>query len=112
MNKKLRTEAVDSLFEAILTLENKEECYSFFEDLCTVNELLSLSQRFEVATMLRRHDTYLKIAEKTGASTATISRVNRSLNYGDDGYALVFARMASMKDFIEAENRKNSGDEA
>ena len=67
MNKKLRTEAVNSLFEAILTLENKEECYSFFEDLCTVNELLSLSQRFEVATMLRRHDTYLKIAEKTGA---------------------------------------------
>ena len=86
MNKKIRTEAVDSLFEAILTLENKEECYSFFEDLCTVNELLSLSQRFEVATMLRKHDTYLRIAEKTGASTATISRVNRSLNYGDDGY--------------------------
>ena len=103
MSKKIRTEAVESLFEAILTLENKEECYSFFEDLCTVNELLSLSQRFEVATMLRRHDTYLKIAEKTGASTATISRVNRSLNYGDDGYALVFARMNSMKDFIEAE---------
>lgn len=103
MNKKLRTEAVDMLFEAILTLENKEECYSFFEDLCTVNELLSLSQRFEVATMLRKHDTYLKIAEKTGASTATISRVNRSLNYGDDGYALVFARMNSMKGFIESE---------
>lgn len=95
MNKKIRTEAVDSLFEAILTLENKEECYSFFEDLCTVNELLSLSQRFEVATMLRRHDTYLKIAEKTGASTATISRVNRSLNYGNDGYDMVFARMKS-----------------
>ena len=103
MNKKLRTEAVDMLFEAILTLENKEECYSFFEDLCTVNELLSLSQRFEVATMLRKHDTYLKIAEKTGASTATISRVNRSLNYGADGYALVFARMNSMKGFIESE---------
>ena len=108
MNKKIRTDAVESLFEAILTLENKEECYSFFEDLCTVNELLSLSQRFEVATMLRKHDTYLKIAEKTGASTATISRVNRSLNYGDDGYAIVFARMDSMRDFIEAENRKKS----
>ena len=80
MNKKIRTEAVDSLFEAILTLENKEECYSFFEDLCTVNELLSLSQRFEVASMLREKKTYLDIAEKTGASTATISRVNRSLN--------------------------------
>lgn len=98
MNKKIKTGAVDHLFEAVLTLENKEECYRFFEDLCTVNELLSLSQRFEVATMLRRHDTYLKIAEKTGASTATISRVNRSLNYGDDGYALVFSRMDSMKD--------------
>ena len=93
MNKKIRTEAVDSLFEAILTLENKEECYSFFEDLCTVNELLSLSQRFEVATMLRRHDTYLKIAEKTGASTATISRVNRSLKDGNDGYNIVFDRL-------------------
>lgn len=103
MNKKIRTEAVESLFEAILTLENKEECFSFFEDLCTVNELLSLSQRFEVATMLRKHDTYLKIAEKTGASTATISRVNRSLNYGDDGYAIVFSRMESMKEFLEKE---------
>ena len=80
MNKKIQTEAVDHLFEAILSLENKEECYSFFEDLCTVNELLSLSQRYEVASMLKDHKTYLEIAEKTGASTATISRVNRSLN--------------------------------
>ncbi len=93
MNKKIRTDAVDHLFDAILCLQNKEECYSFFEDLCTVNELLSLSQRFEVASMLRDHKTYLEIAEKTGASTATISRVNRSLNYGDDGYELVFERM-------------------
>ncbi|SCY02786.1 MULTISPECIES: YerC/YecD family TrpR-related protein [unclassified Butyrivibrio] len=93
MNKKIRTDAVDHLFSAILCLQNKEECYSFFEDLCTVNELLSLSQRFEVASMLRDHKTYLEIAEKTGASTATISRVNRSLNYGDDGYELVFERM-------------------
>ncbi len=92
MNKKIRTEAVDKLFEAILSLESKEECYSFFEDLCTVNELLSLSQRYEVATMLNAKKTYLEIAEKTGASTATISRVNRSLNYGNDGYELVFAR--------------------
>ena len=107
MNKKIRTGAVENLFEAILTLEDKEECYRFFEDLCTVNELLSLSQRFEVATMLRKHDTYLKIAEKTGASTATISRVNRSLNYGEDGYSVVFSRMDSMKEFIEAE--KNAG---
>ena len=93
MNKKIRTEAVDHLFDAIMCLKGKEECYSFFEDLCTVNELLSLSQRFEVATMLREHKTYLEIAEKTGASTATISRVNRSLNYGNDGYELVFSRM-------------------
>ena len=93
MSKKLRTEAVDHLFEAILSLENKEECYKFFEDVCTVNEVLSLSQRFEVARMLRMQKTYLDIAEQTGASTATISRVNRSLNYGNDGYDMVFARM-------------------
>lgn len=94
MNKKIKTEAVDHLFDAILCLNTKEECYDFFEDLCTVNELLSLSQRFEVAAMLRQHRTYLEIAEKTGASTATISRVNRSLNYGTDGYELVFERIA------------------
>mgnify|MGYP002624220869 CR=1 FL=1 len=93
MNKKIHTDAVDHLFEAVLCLQNKEECYSFFEDLCTVNELLSLSQRFEVASMLRDKKTYLEIAEKTGASTATISRVNRSLNYGDDGYEMVFERL-------------------
>ena len=95
MNKKLHTESADRLFEAILSLENKEECYAFFEDVCTVNELLSISQRFEVAGMLRRECTYLDIAEKTGASTATISRVNRSLNYGNDGYDLVFSRIGN-----------------
>ena len=93
MNKKIRTNAVDHLFDAILSLREKEECYTFFEDLCTVNELLSLSQRFEVATMLRDRKTYLEIADKTGASTSTISRVNRSLNYGNDGYEMVFNRM-------------------
>ena len=93
MRKKLRTDAVDHLFDAILSLQNREECYTFFEDVCTVNELLSLSQRFEVAKMLRDQKTYLDIAEKTGASTATISRVNRSLNYGNDGYDMVFSRM-------------------
>ncbi len=110
MNKKIKTGAVDHLFEAILTLKSKEECYSFFEDLCTVNELLSLSQRFEVATMLCKHDTYLKIAEKTGASTATISRVNRSLNYGDDGYSLVFSRMESMKDVVAGSSAADDGE--
>lgn len=93
MSKKIRTEEVDHLFDAILSLENREECYTFFEDVCTVNELLSLSQRFEVAHMLREQKTYLDIAEKTGASTATISRVNRSLNYGNDGYDMVFERL-------------------
>lgn len=93
MNKKIKTEAVDHLFDAILTLKNPEECYKFFEDVCTINELLSLSQRYEVAKMLREGRTYLEIAEKTGASTATISRVNRSLNYGSDGYDMVFSRL-------------------
>ncbi len=93
MNPKIKTESVDFLLDAILCLKNRDECYSFFEDLCTVNELLSLSQRFEVAAMLKKKKTYLEIAEKTGASTATISRVNRSVNYGNDGYDLVFARM-------------------
>lgn len=93
MNKKIKTTAVDQLFDAVLCLESKEECYDFFEDLCTVNELLSLSQRFSVAAMLKDHKTYLEIAERTGASTATISRVNRSLNYGNDGYEMVFGRM-------------------
>ena len=94
MSKNVYTEAVNHLFDAILSLENKEECYRFFEDVCTVNELLSLSQRYEVARMLRAQKTYLDIAEKTGASTATISRVNRSLNYGNDGYDMVFERVS------------------
>ena len=93
MNKKLKTDAVDHLFDAILCLNTREECYNFFEDLCTINELLSLSQRFEVASMLEGGNTYLEIAEKTGASTATISRVNRSLNYGNDGYEMVLERL-------------------
>lgn len=84
---------MDTLFEAILSLETKDECYTFFEDLATVNEILSLSQRFEVATMLRDKKTYQDIAQKTGASTATISRVNRSLIYGNEGYELVLNRM-------------------
>ena len=92
MNKKIKTEAVDHLFEAVLTLKSPEECYAFFEDVCTVNELLSLSQRYEVAKMLREKKTYLDIAERTGASTATISRVNRSLSYGTVAYEKIFAR--------------------
>ena len=93
MNKKIRTAAVETLFEAVIKLETVDECFDFFEDLATINEILSLSQRFEVAAMLRSRKTYLEIAEKTGASTATISRVNRSLNYGNDGYDMVFGRI-------------------
>ena len=106
MSKNVHTEAVNHLFDAILSLENKEECYRFFEDVCTVNELLSLSQRYEVARMLRAQKTYLDIAEKTGASTATISRVNRSLNYGNDGYDMVFKRMEEKKEQKAAEKRE------
>ena len=93
MKEEVRQASVDHLFDAILTLKNKEECYHFFEDLCTVNELLSMSQRYEVAAMLCEGKTYLEIAGATGASTATISRVNRSLHYGEDGYDLVFGRL-------------------
>jgi TrpR-related protein YerC/YecD len=93
MNRIVQSEVLERLFEAILTLKSKEECYTFFEDICTVNELFSLSQRFEVARMLRLQKTYLEIAEQTGASTATISRVNRSLNYGNDGYDMLFERL-------------------
>ena len=93
MGKNLKSDAVDHLFEAIMTLQNMDEYYAFFEDVCTVNELLSLSQRYEVARMLRQRKTYLDIAEKTGASTATISRVNRSLNYGNDAQAFIIERL-------------------
>ena len=93
MSKDIHNPAVDQLFRAILTLKNVEEFYTFFEDACTINELLSISQRFEVAGMLREKKTYLEISKQTGASTATISRVNRSLTYGNDGYELVLKRL-------------------
>ncbi|MCR5092400.1 MAG: TrpR YerC/YecD [Lachnospiraceae bacterium] len=94
MNKNLRSPSVDLLFDAILTLRTREECYRFFEDVCTVGEIVSVAQRFEVASMLRDGMTYMEIAAKTGASTATISRVGRSLNYGNDGYSVAFERLA------------------
>ena len=93
MSRSIHTDAVDQLFEAVLSLQNKEECYLFFEDVCTVNELTSLSQRFAVAKMLTEKKTYLEIAQETGASTATISRVNRALLYGSDGYSMVLERL-------------------
>ena len=93
MNSKIRELPVEFLFQAILKLETMEECYDFFEDLCTVQELKALSQRIQVAKMLSDHKVYSEIVEETGASTATISRVNRSLNYGSDGYDMVFKRL-------------------
>ncbi len=93
MNHKLKDEQTDRLFEAILKLENVEECYNFFEDLGTISEIKAFAQRFAVAQMLTEKKTYREIHEKTGASEATISRVNRALNYGADGYRLALTRL-------------------
>jgi TrpR-related protein YerC/YecD len=93
MNSKIRDELTDSLFEAVLLLKNVDECYNFFEDVCTIAEIKAMAQRLEVAKMLRDGKTYTEICEKTGASTATISRVNRCLNYGADGYSLILNRL-------------------
>ncbi|PKG25145.1 YerC/YecD family TrpR-related protein [Niallia nealsonii] len=90
---KLRGKELDQLFKSILSLENLEECYLFFDDLCTVNEIQSLSQRLEVARMLREGNTYHMIEKETGASTATISRVKRCLNYGNDAYEMALDRI-------------------
>ncbi len=93
MNSKIKDDSVDFLFKAVLSLKNIDECYNFFEDLCTVQEIKAMSQRLTVAHMLSTKQVYSDIVAQTGASTATISRVNRSLNYGCDGYELVFNRL-------------------
>ena len=93
MNPKIKTEAVDELFDARLKLETREECYTFFEDLCTISELRAMEQRFQVAQMLDEGRIYSDIARETGASTATISRVNKCLTYGSDGYRTALDRM-------------------
>ncbi|MDQ0149925.1 YerC/YecD family TrpR-related protein [Eubacterium multiforme] len=93
VNSKIKSKEMDILFEAILKLENKEECYKFFEDVATITEVKALAQRMYVARLLKEKKTYTEIAEITGASTATISRVNRCLNYGSDGYNLVLDRI-------------------
>ncbi|WP_102028761.1 YerC/YecD family TrpR-related protein [Salirhabdus sp. Marseille-P4669] len=90
---KLRGKELDQLFKAILLLEDVEECYRLFDDLATVNEIQSLAQRMQVARMLREGYTYHKIETETGASTATISRVKRSLNYGNDAYDMILERL-------------------
>ena len=93
MNSKIKSKETDFLFQAILKLKNEEECYQFFEDLCTVNELKAMSQRLVVAKMLSEGRVYSDIVDATGASTATISRVKRSLEYGYDSYTMVFDRL-------------------
>lgn len=93
MNAKLKEKNLDLLFNAVLRLETLEECYKFFDDLCTAQELMALTQRLLVASMLSDGMVYSDIVSKTGASTATISRVNRSLNYGSDGYKDIFERL-------------------
>ena len=92
MNDKLKDRLTDALFDAILALKSREECYQFFEDLCTVSEIKSLAQRLQIASLLYNGRTYSEIFEITGVSTATISRVNRSLEYGADGYRTVLQR--------------------
>ena len=98
MNEKIVNSNIDFLFKAILALETREECYDFFEDLCTVQELKTLAQRLVVAKKLSEKAVYTDIVNETGASTATISRVNRSLQYGCDGYDKIFARIKDDED--------------
>jgi len=92
-SSKLESKDMDFLFEGILSLKTKEECYRFFEDVSTINEIKAFEQRLQVAKMLADKKTYLDITGTTGASTATISRVNRALNYGSDGYKLILERL-------------------
>ena len=98
MSKDIHSEAMDRFFDAVLCLTSREECYDFFEDVCTMNELTALSQRLAVAGMLKDGHTYSDITATTGASTATIGRVSRTLNYGNDGYELVLKRLKESRE--------------
>jgi len=90
---RFKRDDIDKLFKAILMLETEEDCYRFFEDICTINEIHAIAQRLEVAKLLNEKKTYSEIEEMTGASTATISRINKCLVYGADGYKLVLAKI-------------------
>lgn len=92
-DSKIKSEDMDLFFNAILELKNLQECYDFFEDVATINEVKSLAQRIHVAKLLNEKKTYTEIAVITGASTATISRVNRCVNYGSDGYSTILKRL-------------------
>ena len=98
MNKINRKPRNEMMYEAILSLQSKEECIQFFEDLCTVTELQAMEQRFQVAWLLDHGMIYNDILQETGASSATISRVKRSLQYGHDGYAAVFKRLEEKRE--------------
>ena len=97
MNSKLQSDTLERLFEALMALSSQEECYNFFEDLCTITELKALSQRYQVAELLLEGKVYNDIVKETGASTATISRVNRSLSLGNDGYKTIINRLKKDK---------------
>ncbi len=99
---KIRNNQTDLLMRAVLALESEEDAYRFFEDLCTIPEIRSIAQRLEVALLLRQGETYQKIARQTGASSATISRVNRSLSYGAGGYDRVMSRMTETEEEEQA----------
>ena len=91
------SQATDNLFKAILTLETVEECYNFFEDACTIKEIIEIAQRFEVAGLLKQGVSYAQISKETGASTATISRVNRIFSYGNDSLKLLLGRVEEQR---------------
>lgn len=105
-NPKLKDPLTDQLFKAILLLENEEECYQFFEDICTIGEIKALAQRLEVARMVQAGFIYDDIVERTGASTATISRVKRCLLYGADGYKIVLSRFGAGETAVKKEKTK------
>lgn len=102
---KIKNEQVDNFFEAILKLENIEECYRFFEDVCTIKEILSMAQRLHVAKLLKQEKTYIEIEEETGVSTATISRISRALHYGADGYNIILDRLGYGKNVFGDKNK-------
>ncbi|MCR5211007.1 MAG: TrpR YerC/YecD [Lachnospiraceae bacterium] len=97
MSRDIRSEGMDKLCDALLSLKNRDEMYAFLDDLCTVKELDAMGQRFMVAALLKKNETYQEIARETGASTATISRVNRAFTYGNDGYTLALSRIEENK---------------
>lgn len=103
-NSKLKSDEMDELYKAILTLQNVDECYRFFEDICTINELLSMAQRLTIAKLLHSNRKWTEIEQETYASSATISKVSKCMNYGTDGYSLVLDRLKDLSDENENES--------